>query len=156
MALESFVIKTSCRVPYVTNTGHAARPTQIKFKKFKKGDIINGEMKHANNAPAFVLGKVDLQVTIGCVKKLVTKEISTGADGKTTVKDKTITAPPSHVDPYPKMKVSDAVIVGAIAGAIGVYFAEKKNIIKEPTPKNKVFGAVGGALIFGYLAYRIK
>ncbi len=156
MALKSYVIKQSCKVPYVTNTGHAARPTQVRFKNFKRGEIIHGEMKHANNRPAFILVKGVLPVPIWAVKELISKEIVQGADGKEKLQDRTINAAPTNVDKYPKLKVADAVIVGAIVGAVGVWFAEKKNIIKEPDKKNKIYGAIGGALVFGYVAWRMK
>jgi hypothetical protein len=156
MALKSYVLKQDMKVPYVTNTGHAARPTQVRFKRFKKGDIISGELKHANNKPVLVMVKGVLPVPVWAVKELISKEIVTGADGKETLKDATITAPPSNVDKFPKVKVADAVIVGAIIGIIGVYLAEKKGIIKEPDKKNKIYGAAGGAALFGYIAFRMK
>jgi len=156
MALKSYVLKQDMKVPYVTNTGHAARPTQIRFKRFKKGDIVNGELKHVNNKPALIMVSGVLPVPVWAVKELITKEIVTGADGKETLQDKTITAPPTTVDPYPKMKVTDAIIIGAIAGAVAVWGAEKKGLIKEPDKKNKIYGAIAGALIFGYVAFRVK
>lgn len=156
MALKSYVITKSCRSPIVRATGHGARPQQIQFKTFRKGDIVKGELKHANNQPAFVLINGVCVVDLSCVKELVTKEIVTGADGKTKVQDQTITAPPKTKDAMPKVKIADAVIIGAIIGAIGVFIAEKKGIIAEPENRNKILGAVGGAIIFGYIAYRIK
>ena len=156
MALKSYVLKQDMKVPYVTNTGHAARPTQIKFKRFKKDDIVNGELKHANNKPAFILVSGVLPIPVWAVKELVTKEIVTGAVGTEKLQDKTITAPSTDIDKFPKMKVTDAIIIGAITGALAVWFAEKKNIIKEPDKKNKIYGAIGGALVFGYIAFRMK
>lgn len=156
MALKSYVMKVPCKVPYVRNTGHAARPTQVAFKRFGKGDIITGELKHANNKPAFVLVKGVLPVPVWAVKELVSKEIVTNADGSESLQDKTITAPPTNVDKYPKMKVLDAVIVGAVVGALGVWAAEKKGIIKEPDKRNKIYGAIGGAVVCGYIAFRMK
>lgn len=155
MALKSYVIKQAVKVPYVTNTGHAARPTQIKFKRYKKGDIITGELKHANNRPAFILVKGVLPVPVWAVKELISKEIVSNADGSEKMVDKTITST-SNVDPYPKVKVADAAIVGAIVGVIAVWFAEKKGYIKEPDRKNKLYGALGGAALFGYVAFRAK
>ena len=156
MALKSYVLKQDMKVPYVVNTGHAARPTQVKFKRFRKGEIITGEMKHANNAPAFILVQGVLPVPVWAVKELISKEIVSHADGTESLQDKTISAPPTNVDKYPKIKVTDAVILGAILGALGVYIAEKKGLIKEPEKKNKLYGAVGGAAIFGYIAFRMK
>jgi len=156
MALKSYVITGSCRAPIVRATGHGARPQQISFKLFKKGDIVKGEMKHANNQPAFVLVDGVYVIGIGSVKELVTKEIVTGADGKTKVQDQTITAPPKIKDAIPKVKIADAVIVGCIVGALGVYFAEVKGLIPEPESRNKIYGALGGAVLFGYVAYRMK
>ncbi len=156
MALKSYVITQSCRAPIVTATGHGARPQKITFKLFNKGSIVKGELKHANNQPAFVLVNGVYVIGLNCVKELMTKEIVTGADGKTTVQDKTITAPPTKKDTMPKVKIADAVVLGLVVGGLGVYIAEKKGLIESTDNMYKIYGAIGCSALFGYIAYRLK
>jgi hypothetical protein len=171
MALKSYILTQDFKSPYVRVTGRPEKPQQICFKNFKKGEVINGELKHDNNKPAFVLVKGTLAVPLSVIKELVTKDVvnpvdetvtssAEGApkkegdavkkDGKETSGKITIASATS------KVKYIDAIVIGGIVGFAGVYLAEKQNWITSVDNKNKVYGAVGGALAALYVVYRIK
>lgn len=152
MALESFVITQDFKTPYVRVTGIPHRPQETKFKMFRKGDIVNGELKHANNKPAFVLVSGKLVVPLEVVKKVVTKEVVSNAEGETKKADKPLIAKSTN----PKVQYLDAMLLGALVGIGGVYLAEKQGYIKEVDKKNKLYGAVIGAMIGLYGVYRYK
>jgi hypothetical protein len=85
-----FVAKQDFKTPYVVSTGQPHRPTQIKVKSFKKGEIISGEIKTANGKPDFILYKGVMVVPLSCVKQIITKDISVssveGADADSKIK----------------------------------------------------------------------
>ena len=89
MALKSYILTKDFKSPYVTATGLPHNPSAIKFKQFRRGEVVNGEMKHANNKPAFVLVNGVLVVPLDVVKELVTKDVVSHADGKGSIKEKT-------------------------------------------------------------------
>lgn len=152
MAIKSYIVTQPFETPYVRVTGMAHNPQQLKFKKFRKGEIVRGELKHANNEPAFVLLEGVLVAPLNVLKELVTKEIVSGADGSETMKklQKTVVSPNS------KIQYIDATIVGGAIGAGGAYFAEKKGWLPTTDKMNKVYGALIGVVLFGYLLYRYK
>lgn len=153
MALKSYIVTQDFKSPYVRVTGLPQKPQEIRFKQFKKGEIVNGELKHSNNQPAFVLVKGTLVLPLSVIKELVTKEVSHSAEGsaeKPKEEKKMITIQPS------KVKYVDAMIVGALAGFGLVFLAEKQGWIVSVDKKNKIYGAVGGALAGLYLTYRYK
>jgi hypothetical protein len=153
MAQKSYIITHDFKAPYVQITGIPHNPQAIKMKKFSKGDIIRGELKHANNKPAFILVNGVCVVPLDVVKELVTKEVVSGADGNSSKeskpKSKVISIPTN-----PKVRYADAIIIGAIIGAAGAYLAEKQGWISEPDKKNKLYGAGIGALAAAYIVYR--
>jgi len=153
MAQKSYIITHDFKAPYVQITGIPHNPQAIKMKKFSKGDIIRGELKHANNKPAFILVNGVCVVPLDVVKELVTKEVVSGADGNSSKesksKSKVISIPTN-----PKVRYADAIIIGAIIGAAGAYLAEKQGWISEPDKKNKLYGAGIGALTAAYIVYR--
>lgn len=153
MAQKSYILTQDFKAPYVQITGIPHKPQAIKLKKFSKGQIIKGELKHANNKPAFILVNGVCVVPLDVVKELVTKEIISSADGKTSTqpitKPKVITVPTN-----PKVRYADAIIIGAIIGAVGAYLIEKQGWIGEPDKKNKLYGAGIGALAAAYIVYR--
>ena len=55
MALKSYIMTSDVKAPYVTATGLAHNPSEIRLKKYRRGQIVKGELKHANNKPAFLL-----------------------------------------------------------------------------------------------------
>jgi hypothetical protein len=134
----------------VVATGMAHNPQSIKFKKFNKGQIVRGELKHANNKPAFLLVNGVCVVPLDIVKELVTKEVvSNATGGSATPKIKKVKVPTN-----PKVRYADAMILGAIVGVVGVYVAEKQGWIAEPDRKYKLYGALAGAALAAYVVYR--
>ena len=136
------------------------KPTQIKTKSFKKGEIIVGEMKTDKfGKPAFVMHKGVMVVPLSCVKIVVTKDInpnvSSSADGgDISAKPKTVVVNKPTSDTEKKKKYLDGMILGALAGFGAAYYAEKKGWIAVPEQKNKVIGAVIGALAGAYVVFR--
>ena len=159
MALESYILTANVTTPIVRATGIPHKPQSIQMKRLAKGTIVKGELKHANNKPAFVLVDGVMVVPIGSVRKLVTKDIVSGADGSGDTSNadgkkpetKTVT-----ISTMPKLKYIDAVVLGAIAGVGGAFLAEKQGWIAQPDKKNKLYGALIGAAVGCYLLYRFK
>jgi hypothetical protein len=127
-------------------------PQAIKFKRFQKGEIVRGELKHANNKPAFLLVNGVCVVPLDIVKELVTKAVSNADGGGSSFPDskpKVVKVPTN-----PKVRYADAMIIGAIIGVVGVYVAEKQGWIAEPDKKYKMYGALIGAAGAAYIVYR--
>jgi hypothetical protein len=157
MAVRSYIMTADFKSPYVTATGMAHDPSRIKFKQLKKGEIINGELKHANNKPAFVLLKGVCVVPLHVIKEVVTKEVISHADGEGSIAKKIKqSVGTSKNNSNPEVKYVDAMLIGAIVGLGGVYLAEKQGWIAEPDKKYKMYGALGGALLGMYYVYRSK
>lgn len=150
---KSYVIQQDYKAPYVRMTGIPHRPQQLRFKQFKKGEIIQGELKHANNKPAFLLVAGTLVVPLSVIKELVVKDVVThSAEGGSS-------APAKKIDidvKISKVKYIDAIVLGGIAGFAGVILAEKQNWIQSVDKKNRLYGAIAGALFASYLVYRNK
>jgi hypothetical protein len=151
MALKSYIVISDVKTPYVQATGVPHRPQQVRFKLIRKGEIIKGELKHANNKPAFVLVNGALVVPLSALKELVTKEVSSEFEGAATSEKKPIKLPSIN-----KVKYVDALIVGALAGVGGAYFMEKQGWLGEPDKKNKLYGALIGGAVALYGLYRYK
>jgi hypothetical protein len=157
----NFVVTKDFKSPYAVATGIPHKPTALKTAKFNKGQIIKGELKKDGMGKgAFVMFKNTIVVPIDCVKQVVTKDVDmsnvTGnprANSNTNVIsfDKT----PSKKDDK-KKQYADAIIIGAILGFVGVYYAEKQGYIQAPEQKNRIIGAVVGGLAGAYLVYRFK
>jgi len=159
MALKTYIFDKDYNAPYVVNTGRPDKPQKIMVKRFKKGDTVNGEMKHANNKPAVVLVDGVLPISLDVIKELTTKEIVSGADASTSatseVGEKPEVKGKMKLTPS-KLKYGDSAIIGAVIGFAGVYFAEKQGYIVSVDKKNRIYGAVAGAALGMYLVYRIK
>lgn len=155
-----FVATQDFKSPYVVSTGMPHKPTQIKTKSFKKGEIIVGELKNDKyGKPAFVMHKGVMVVPLSCVKIVVTKDInpnvSSSADGgDISAKPKTVVVNKPTSDTEKKKKYLDGMILGALAGFGAAYYAEKKGWIAVPEQKNKIIGAVVGALAGAYMVFR--
>jgi hypothetical protein len=160
-----FVATKDFKSPYVVATGQPHRPTSIKAKQFKKGEIITGEIKTSQGKPAFVLHRGVMVVPLSCVRQVITKEIGTtpetkittiGADGETTgtMPRKGSIKVSGLTSEEKKKRYLDGIIIGALAGFGATYFAEKKGWIPTASQKNKVIGAVVGALAGVYVVYR--
>jgi hypothetical protein len=159
MALKSYIITHDVKSPYIVATGLPHNPQKVCLKLFRKGQIVKGELKHANNKPAFLLVNGVCVIGLDVVKELVTKEISSNASGlqnptPTKVIDKTIGL--SKNNSNPQVRYIDAMIIGALVGVAGVYIAEKQGWIAEPDKKYKLYGAIGGAILGYYFMYRKK
>lgn len=158
--LKSYILTKDFSSPYVVSTGLAHKPTQIKLKKFRRGEIINGEMKHANNQPAFVLVGGTLMIPLAVIREVVTKEINSGADGsgsETKEAQKAQDRKPALVVTQGKLKGIDAMLIGAVVGVVGVVIAEKQTwLAPSPSHKNKLIGGFVGAIAGLYLSYRLK
>jgi hypothetical protein len=151
MALKSYIVVSDVKTPYVQATGVPHRPQQVRFKLIRKGEIIKGELKHANNKPAFVLVNGALVVPLSALKELVTKEVSSEFGGEATTEKKAIKLPSIN-----KIKYIDALLVGALAGVGGTYLIEKQGWLGEPDKKNKLYGALIGGAVALYGLYRYK
>ena len=152
MAQKSYIFTQDYKSPMVVATGLAHNPQSIKLKKFRKGQIAKGELKHANNKPAFLLINGVCVVPLDVVKELVTKAVVSNADGGGS--DAPAKAKKMVVPTNPKVRYADAMILGAVVGALGVYLAEKQGWIGEPDRKYKLYGALGGAALAAYIVYR--
>jgi hypothetical protein len=153
-----FVATKDFVTPYVVSTGMPHKPTRICKKKFKKGEIITGEIKTANGKPAFVLHKGVMVVPLAVVKQVITRDLQvSNAVGDNVAKSN------------PKVEVRlgatkkdtdkqyiDALVIGAIVGFAGIIIAEKQGWIANIDKKNRLYGAIGGAILGAYIVYRKK
>ena len=53
-------------------------------------------------------------------------------------------------------KYIDGILIGAVVGLGGVILAEKQGWIVNVDKKNKIYGAIAGAILGGYYIYRFK
>jgi hypothetical protein len=156
MAQKSYIITHDFNAPYVQITGIPHKPQEVKAKRFRKGDIIRGELKHANNKPAFILVGQGCIVPLDVVRELTTKAV--GGTTPTTATKSSFDGMPTtkkvSLPTNPKVRYADAIVLGAIVGVAGVFVAEKQGWIGEPDKKYKLYGAIGGALLGAYIVYR--
>ena len=152
MAIESYILTQNFKSPCVQVTGVPHSPQAIRFKTFLKGQIVKGEMKHANNQPAFILVGGKLIIPANIVKKITTQDITSNASGATEDGEKK----PLKLPNINKFKYIDAVIMGAALGVGFVFLAEKQKWIETEEKKNKVYGGLLGAGIGLYALYRYK
>lgn len=149
---KTYVITKDVKVPIVVNGSQAHRPADVRYKTYRKGEMVQGEMKHSNNEPAFVLvGKMGV-LPLNCIQEVTSIPVS-NADGTQTkeIGEKQLK---ENIIINPKVKYGDAMIIGALLGIIGVHFAQKYNYIKSEDNKLKLYGALGGGLLGVYLVYR--
>lgn len=166
--MKSYVLKENFRSPYVVATGIPHNPSAIKAKLFKKGDIVQGEMKHANNVPSFILVNDNLMIPVSYIKEVSTKDIveivpigkeaKSGADGDATNTETTTASKAVEVlkPANPTVKYMDAVIIGGLVGLGGIYLAHKQGWIEELDKKHYIMGAIGGGVLASYLVYRFS
>jgi len=151
MKEKPYIVTRDFQAPYVVATGIMHKPQRVEYKKFRKGQIIKGVMKFSNGKPAFVLVGGVLPVEIGCLADITTNEIVVsnveGPTDQKPLKDKVTNL-------NPKVKFIDAMLIGALVGAVGIHLAEKKGLIKTPDEKNKIYGAIVGGLLAWYIVYR--
>ena len=156
---KAYIVKENFKAPFVVATGIAHKPQRVEYKPFRKGQIIKGEMKLNNGKPAFILVGGIVPVECKFVNELSQKEITTGgsntentsnASGGSEKQMNQVDLKPTN----PKVKYIDAMLIGALVGAVAVHFAEKKGYIPVPDQKNKLYGALAGALLSWYIVYR--
>lgn len=153
---KSYIVTKDVNSPVVTGSQTAHKPAQVRFRKFRRGQIVQGELKHANNKPSFVLVGAMCVLPIDCVKELTGKDIQsnyTGADMDEKQKEQTKITKISN----PKIKYLDALLIGSAVGFLGVHLAEKQGYLpmnEELPMKNKLIGAGLTGLLAMYIVYR--
>lgn len=151
---KAYVLIRDFNAPYVVATGMAHKPSKIMIKRYKKGEIIYGEMKTTNGKPSIVLVKGVIPIPATMLNEVVTKTIS-GVSGekstetKQTQNNKVVTIKKTNT------RYMDSGIFGAVIGAVATYLFEKQGWL-QPNPKNKLYGALGGAVLGMYMVYRKK
>jgi hypothetical protein len=157
--LKHYILKQNFNAPYVVATGLPHNPSAVKVKKFKKGEIVKGELKHSNGQPAFILVQGTLVFPLSVVRKVVTKEVSTAVDGTSSTTnggDKTTVLKKST---DPRVRYVDSALIGAVVGFGLTHIAEKQGWVstdEENPHKNRVVGAILGAAVGAYLVYKKK
>lgn len=155
MAQKTYIFTNDCKAPYVEVTGMPHKPQEIKFLKFRRGDQVRGELKHANNKPAFILGPKNAIIPLDVVKELVTKAVvgDTNSQANSSFTGSSETKKVS-VPTNPKVRYIDAMLMGSVLGLVAVVIAEKQGWISEPDSKYKWYGAGLGAVAAAYVVYR--
>jgi hypothetical protein len=155
-----FVATTDFSSPYVIATGQPHKPTKICTKKFKKGDIITGEIKTVKGKPSFVLHKGVMVIPFSCIKQVITKDIevkSSFAAQKSVEKaNPKVEVKVPNTSAEKKRKVMDGAILGAILGFGATILAEKQGWISGEDKKTRIYGSLAGAFLVGYFIYRSK
>lgn len=150
--MKAYILTQPYKAPYVVATGIPSNPQRIMMKSFRSGEMVKGELKHANNKPAFVLVGGTLVLPLSVLKEVTTKEIISDASGSTQTSDQ----PTDSVKKVPtkKLRYIDAILIGGVLGLGAVYLAEKQGWITSPDNKNKMYGVLGGAVLGAYLVFR--
>lgn len=151
---KAYVLIQDFNAPYVVATGMAHKPSKIMIKKYKKGEIIYGEMKTTNGKPSIVLVKGVIPIPATMLNEVITKTIS-GVSGEKSTETKQPQNNKVVTIKKTNTRYMDAGIFGAVIGAISVYLFEKQGWL-QPNPKNKLYGALGGAVLGMYMVYRKK
>lgn len=151
---KSYVVTKPFQTPQVYNTGMSHAPAKVGWRRFKKGQIVKGEMKTADGKPSFILVGRMTVIPLDCVRELVTKKVESSSSfdaeqntSEQKVKDYLKKTPP-------KIQYMDAILLGAAVGGLGWWFAEKKGWVDNINPKHKLYAAAAGAALTGYVVYR--
>ena len=114
--------------------------------------MVQGELKHSNNKPAFVLvGQMGV-VPLNCIQEVTSVPVTSSADGSDEKKeDKKV-----EVKKDSKVQYGDAMIIGALVGFVGVFMAQKYGYLDQENKKFRLYGALGGGLLGVYWVYRNK
>jgi len=149
---KTYVITKDVKVPLVVNSGQAHRPAQIRYKVYRRGEQVQGELKHSDNKPAFVLvGQMGV-LPLNCVQEVTSVPVTSNADGATDKKEEKQV----EVKKDTKVQYGDAMIIGALVGFVGVFMAQKYGYLDQENKKFRLYGALGGGLLGVYLVYRNK
>lgn len=156
MAIKSYILTKTFDSPCVQVTGMAHRPQALRAKRFLKDQIIQGELKHANNKPAFVLVAGTFVIPVSVLREITSKDITSNASGGTSKEEGE--KKPIKLPPVNKVKYVDGVFFGAILGVGVTFLAEKQGWIpaEENAKKNKIIGALIGSAVGMYAVYRYK
>ena len=68
---KTYMVTHEFKSPYVVGSGNPRNPIETRYKRFKKGELISGELKHNNNKPAFVLYNGVVVVPLSVIKAVV-------------------------------------------------------------------------------------
>ena len=151
---KAYVLIQDFNAPYVVATGMPHKPSKIMIKKYRKGEIIQGQLITSKGQPSIILVQGIIPIPVSVLREVVTKEIvnsNASGDSKSSSLNSN-----KVVIKKPNTNYLDAGIVGAILGIGAVYLAEKKGIIATPDKKNKLYGAAIGAVLGMYVIYRKK
>jgi hypothetical protein len=152
---KTYTLIADFKAPCVINTPGNNRQAKIKYKTFRRGELVNGVMQYNNGRPTIILVKGIIPIEAKYLKEVVAKEIvvSNASGNETKPKASIDNMVSDH--PNPKVKYLDALLVGAVVGVLAVHFAEKKGYIEVPDKKYKLYGALGGGLLAMYIVYRV-
>lgn len=155
---KTYIITKDVDVPVVASGGSAHKQAQVRMRRFRKGQLVQGELKHSNNEPSFILVGRMMVIPVECVKEIQGKDVTSKFSG-TTEAPASSTAPKQPVvqtKQASNVKYMDALLIGAVIGFGAIYFAEKKGWLVSEDSKMKLYGAIGGGLLGMYLVYRNK
>jgi len=153
---KSYVFKQDFKAPYVVATGLPHRPTKIMLKKYKRGQIIQGQMVMAKGKPSVLLVSGVIPIPLTVIREVITKEILQSNASGTPTTSTTNLSSAVVVGKKSNTRYIDAAILGAILGLGAAYLAEKQNLLGQPDKKNKLYGAAIGAVLAMYFIYRKK
>jgi len=162
MALKSYILTADFKSPYVVMTGNPRNPQKVMAKQFIKGEIVDCELKHANNKPAFLLFKGTCVIPLTHAKELVAKDVkeeNSNADGKSKddSSEKSFEMESKiSISKNPKVQYLDAVVLGGLIGFGATYMAQKKGWLVTMEKHANFYGAGLGAALGLYLVYRHK
>jgi hypothetical protein len=154
---KTYILIKDVKCPIIDGHNYTHKPIQVKTKTFRKGQIVRGELKHSDNKPAFILVGSMCVIPVDAVKELTGKDVTSKfAGGDMDEKPKTIEQNSTTIlkQKNPKIAYIDAIIIGGVLGFVGMYYAEKKELISTEDNKLKMYGAIGGALAGLYIVYR--
>ena len=156
MAKSTYVVTHTFKTPYVLSTHDPRNPTAVKFKVFKKGELLAGELKHVNGKPSFVMYNGVCVVPLSVIRAVVTKEIVSNSSGPeaNTEPLNSETTRKVVVEKNPKTRYMDAALLGAAIGLGAIYLANKKGWIAVPAKINYAYGAGVGAALAAYIIFR--
>lgn len=156
--MGKYIVIRGFKSPVAFSGGsHPGMGTQVRAMSFKRGQVIDGVLKtKEDGSPDYIIHRKCVIVPIAAVKELVTKEISSSAEGSSEApkEKKVITESTS------KIKYIDTAIIGGAIGFALTWFLEKRGIIPADSPENKVphqnklIGLALGAAAGVYYTYK--
>ena len=97
---KTYIITKDVKVPIVVNSGQAHRPAQVRYKVYRKGEMVQGELKHSNNKPAFILVGSMGVLPLNCVQEVTSVPVTSNLSGEATN-----TTPPKESEVVKEPKV---------------------------------------------------